>query len=109
MRSRGYGANDARDRERAGDTLEPQINMRKLDPASGRPIDDKRVQGEWTQGEERAVGDWRAEMMTLPLVAPVRELQAGKATYPVERGVFSNLLNDRERELAYPSGDHRGD
>jgi hypothetical protein len=43
-------------------------------------------------------------MITLPLVAPVRELQAGKVTYPIERGVFANLLNDRERKLAKYSG-----
>jgi hypothetical protein len=109
VRSRGYGANDARNRERAGDTLEPQINMRKFNPATGQPIDDKRIRSEWAQGKERAVGDWRAEMMTLPLVAPVRELQAGKATYPIERGVFSNLLNERERELAYANADQGRD
>lgn len=31
--------------------------------------------------------------------------QGFKATYPIERGVFSSLLNKRERGLGYPDGD----
>ncbi len=45
VRSRGYGARDATDREQAGDTLEPQVNMRKFDPVTGGFIDDKRHDG----------------------------------------------------------------
>jgi hypothetical protein len=30
------------DRSRAGDKVEPQINMRKLNPITGEMIDDKR-------------------------------------------------------------------
>lgn len=100
VRSRGYGARDAADHSKAGNTLEPQINMRKFDPATGKVIDDKRVGGEWTDRADRQVGDWRAEMITLPLVSPVRELTAGKATYPIQRGVFAGLLNERERSEA---------
>jgi hypothetical protein len=91
---------DAADKNRAGDTLEPQLNMRKYDPATGRVIDDKRVNGTWMEAKDRQAGDWRAEMLTLPLVNPVRELRAGDATYPIERGVFSTLLNPTERKAA---------
>jgi hypothetical protein len=105
VRSRGYGMRDAKDQDKAGNTLEPQINMRKFNPATGEAIDDKRIGGDWMQGAERAVGDWRAEMITLPLVGPVRELQAGKATYPIERAWSSRLLNERERTLAGYSED----
>jgi hypothetical protein len=105
VRSRGYGARDAADFTRAGNTLEPQINMRKFNPATGEVIDDKRLNGEWTERADRQVGDWRAEMITLPLVSPVRELTAGKATYPIQRGVFAGLLNERERNAAgYKAG-----
>jgi hypothetical protein len=74
--------------------------MRKFDLATGEPIDDKRIGGDWVDGAERVVGDWRAEIITLPLVRSVRELQAGKATYPIERAWSSKLLNERERALA---------
>jgi hypothetical protein len=97
-RSRGYGGRDASDRTRAGDTLEPQINMRKFDPVTGGMIDDKRVNGEVLLATQRRPGHWRAEMVTLPLVAAVRELQAGEATYPVEHSPFAALLSDEERE-----------
>ncbi len=98
VRSRGYGVRDASDRERAGDTLEPQVNMRKFDPATGEIIDDKRVNGELMDRSQRRSGHWRAEMITLPLVAAVRELQAGEATYPVEHSPFATLLNAEERQ-----------
>jgi hypothetical protein len=97
IRSRGYGANDAGDRGQAGNTLEPQINMRKYDPVTGQPINDKRLNGELVDKRDRQVGDWRAEMVTLPLVAPVRELQAGEATYPVAHSPFARDMNRDER------------
>jgi hypothetical protein len=97
-RSRGYGNADATDRTRAGDKLEPQINMRKFDPASGEGIDDKRVGGEVSRSAERKKGHWRAEMVTLPLMTAVRELQAGEATFPVMHSPFAALLSDEERE-----------
>lgn len=100
VRSRGYGGRDASDRGRAGDTLEPQVNMRKFDPATGQLIDDKRVNGELMGRLDRRLGNWRAEMVTLPLVAAVRELQAGEATYPVEHSPFAALLSPEEREVA---------
>ncbi len=100
VRSRGYGGRDASDREQAGDTLEPQVNMRKFDPATGQIIDDKRVNGELMERSERRPGHWRAEMITLPLVAAVRELQSGEATYPVQHSPFAALLSDEERERA---------
>lgn len=94
-RSRGYGANDAANRERAGDTLEPQVNMRKFDAATGAPIDDKEL-----PSSERAAGDWRAVMVTLPLIAPVRELQTGDSTLPKRTSPYSELMNDEERAVA---------
>ena len=99
-RSRGYGERDASNPERAGDTLEPQVNMRKFDPSTGEMIDDKRINGELVDRRERRPGNWRAEMVTLPLVAPVRELQAGDATYPVEHSPFATLLSEEERRSA---------
>jgi hypothetical protein len=36
-------------------------------------------------------------MVTLPLVAPVRELQAGEATYPVSRSPFAREMNKDEK------------
>jgi len=95
VRSRGYGKRDAADRERAGDTLEPQVNVRKFDATSGQPIDDKHL-----CASERAPGDWRVIMVTLPLVAPVRELQAGSTTFPTETSPYSEWMNDEERAVA---------
>jgi hypothetical protein len=100
IRSRGYGQRDATDPSRAGDTLEPQVNMRKFDPSTGREINDKRINGERVDRRDRRPGDWRAEMVTLPLVGPVRELQAGEVTYPVAHSPFAVLLSDEERERA---------
>jgi hypothetical protein len=94
-RSRGYGGNDAADRERAGDTLEPQVNMRKYDPLSGAPIDDKGM-----PASDRSAGHWRAVMVTLPLVAAVRELQPGDTTFPKETSPYSELMNEEERRVA---------
>ena len=96
--ARGYGERDASNPDRAGDTLEPQVNMRKFDPSTGQMIDDKRINGELAvPRRERRPGNWRAEMVTLPLVAPVRELQAGDDTYPVEHSPFAMLLSEEER------------
>lgn len=100
VRSRGYGGRDASDRQHAGDTLEPQVNMRKFDPSTGQIIDDKRVNGEFVDRRDRRPGHWRAEMVTLPLVTPVRELQAGDATYPVAHSPFATLLSMEERRSA---------
>jgi hypothetical protein len=100
VRSRGYGGNDARDRDEAGDTLEPQVNMRKFDPATGDVIDDKRINGHLMPWKDRKAGDWRAEMVTLPLVVSVRELQAGEATYPVPHSPFATLMDSDERKRA---------
>ncbi len=105
VRSRGYGSRDAADKSSAGDKLEPQINLRKFDPKTGKVILDKRVGGNWIDKADRQPGDWRAEMMTLPLVSPVRELQAGKATYPIQRAVYATLLNEQEREDAEYTGE----
>jgi hypothetical protein len=40
-------------------------------------IDDKRINGPLADRHKRRAGHWRAEMITLPLVNPVCELQAG--------------------------------
>lgn len=100
VRSRGYGGRDASDRERAGDTLEPQVNMRKFDPVTGRPIDDKRINGQLVDRQDRRAGHWRAEMITLPLVHAVREIQAGESTYPVRHSPFSDDMSPEERAAA---------
>jgi hypothetical protein len=100
VRSRGYGEHDAADRNRAGDTLEPQVNMRKYDPVTRDWIDDKRLNGEAMDRRDRRPGHWRAEMVTLPLVAPVRELQAGQFTYPNQRSPYAALLSSEERRAA---------
>lgn len=97
IRSRGYGDNDARDRGQAGDTLEPQVNMRKFDPATDEPINDKRVNGQPVHRNDRRAGNWRAEMVTLPLIAAVRELQSGEATYPVPHSPFAREMSRDER------------
>ena len=100
VRSRGYGKRDAKDRDKAGDTLEPQVNLRKYDDSTGEPIDDRRINGNRAGDEERQPGEWRAEMITLPLVGPVRELQPGQSTYPIDRSPFSDLMSDEERQRA---------
>ncbi len=97
IRSRGYGGNDARNRDQAGDTLEPQVNMRKFDRSTGKPINDKRINGKLVDRRDRVVGDWRAEMVTLPLVSPVRELQASEATYPVAHSPFAREMSRDEK------------
>jgi hypothetical protein len=100
VRSRGYGSRDAEDREKAGNKLEPQINMRKFDPTTGKLIDDKRVNGVNVPPAERKPGNWRAEMVTLPLVVPVRQLQAGRTTHPVPHSPFAKDLTPEEIEDA---------
>lgn len=95
VRSRGYGQKDALDRERAGNTLEPQVNMRKFDETTGEPIDDKRA-----QRDERRPGRWEAVMVTLPLVHPVRELEAGETTFPIQTSPYASLMNADERDAA---------
>ena len=100
IRSRGYGANDASDQSRAGNTLEPQVNMREFDPVTGHVIDDKRINGELAHRSDRRSGNWRAEMVTLPLVTAVRELQSGEATYPVPHSPFATLMDVDERRRA---------
>jgi len=103
VRSRGYGARDASDHNFAGDTLEPQINMRKFDPKTGQLIDDKRINGVLIDRSERRLGHWRAEMVTLPLVFPVRELQSGEASFPVQHSPFAKLMSAEEQALATAS------
>jgi hypothetical protein len=88
--SRGYGSRDATDRARAADNLEPQIHMEKYNPETGATFFDK------AEAIKRP-GHWRPYMITLPLVAPVRELQEGLATYPNERSAYAPLMNDEER------------
>jgi hypothetical protein len=95
-RSRGYGGRDASNRERAGDTLEPQVNMRKFDARTGEPIDDKKTRAK----PDRVPGNWQAVMVTLPLVSPVRELRAGETTFPIEVSPYSALMNQEERAAA---------
>jgi hypothetical protein len=59
--------------------LAAEGHMRKFDPSTGREINDKRINGERVDRRDRRPGDWRAEMVTLPLVGPVRELQAARS------------------------------
>ena len=76
--------------------------MRKFDPDTGQIIDDKRLNGEVVDRRDRRPGLWRAEMVTLPLVTSVRELQAGQATYPIELSPFSALCHQRkEKQLVF--------
>ncbi|MFP2897994.1 hypothetical protein [Corallococcus sp. 4LFB] len=95
LSSRGYGARDASDRARAGDHLEPQVNMEKFDPRTGRLINDKS-----SEPAARQRGNWRAFMVTLPLVEPVRELEPGDTTFPIETSPYSELMTVEEREVA---------
>lgn len=94
-RSRGYGDRDATNRDKAGDTLEPQVNLIKVDPDTGSVINDKRL-----SDSDKRPGNWRSAMVTFPLVAPVRELQAGELTYPVEHSPFAELMSTEERNRA---------
>jgi hypothetical protein len=72
--------------------------MRKFDAVTGDMIDDKRdVNGARFERHERRPGYWRAEMIALPLVAAVRELQSGEATYPVQHSPFAALMSDEGR------------
>ena len=104
IRSRGYGGRDASDRTQSGDTLEPQISLKKYDLETGGWIDDRGANGKGGVQRERKPGNWRAETVTLPLVAAVRESRMGHATYPVEHSPFSDLMSMEEREEA---GYHR--
>lgn len=97
VRSRGYGDRDASDPARAGNTLEPQVNLRKFDAVTGKIIDDKVLNGEKVERKLRRPGNWRAEMVTLPLIAAVRELQAGETTLPIDRAVYSAWLSEDEK------------
>jgi len=76
------------------------VNMRKFDPSTGVEIDDKRINGELVLKSDRRPGNWRAEMITLPLVGPVRELQTADLTYPVPHSPYADLLSREEREHA---------
>jgi hypothetical protein len=67
--------------------------MEKYDPATGEVFFDK-------DDAQLRPGNWRAYMMTLPLLEPVRELQAGLASLPNERNVHRTLMTDAEEDLA---------
>lgn len=95
IQSRGYGARDAADRARAGDKLEPQIHLRKRDPATGAIVFDKHE-----PPEMQRPGRWEASALILPLVRPVRELKTGEQTLPKERSAYSGLLSDDEKAAA---------
>jgi hypothetical protein len=100
IQSRGYGARDATERARAGNTLEPQIYVRKIDPETGAVIFDKNA-----AAEEQQLGRWEASVLILPLVKPVRELRAAESTLPVELSPYSALLSREERDAAGYSED----
>jgi hypothetical protein len=89
MRSRGLGDADAADRAKAGDKLEPQINMQKFDPATGAAIVDRTTNG-----------NWAAVMITLPIVNPVQEVRAGDVAYPKQTSPFSSLMSEEENDRA---------
>jgi hypothetical protein len=74
--------------------------MRKFDPATGEPINDKRINGELVDKRDRRVGNWRSEMVTLPLTSAVRELQTGEATFPVKHSPFAREMDRDERKRA---------
>jgi hypothetical protein len=95
IQSRGYGARDSADRSRAGDSLEPQVHVRKISADSGEWIDDK------DQVRSRRVpGNWVAHSVVFPLVDPIREVRAAELAYPVELSPYSELMDDEERTTA---------
>ncbi|HEY5721502.1 MAG TPA: hypothetical protein VIT45_04185 [Allosphingosinicella sp.] len=95
IQSRGYGARDAAERARAGDKLEPQIQVRKRDLQTGQIIFDKNA-----PSEDQQPGQWEASALILPLLRPVRELKSGELTLPKERSAYSNQLTDEEKIAA---------
>lgn len=95
LQSRGYGKRDSADRARAGDSLEPQVYVRKVDPDTRLPINDATL-----ERDAQATGDWESSMVVFPLARPVRELRAGDSTMPVAASPFAREMTDEERRAA---------
>ncbi len=85
--TQGGGAGRARGGKDGGQWLEPTIYVEKYDPVTSEPITD-----------ERAVGSWRAFMITFPLREAMREIIPATVAYPVPTSPFDSYMQPEERQ-----------
>jgi len=91
MAGRGHhtedtGRDSRTDRARVGGRLDPQINVEKYNPKTGIAFDDRKL----ANGEKRprpdqknlTPGDWRAHLITFPLLKSIREIEIADAQLP---------------------------
>lgn len=72
--------------------MEPTIYVQKLDCKTGKPIDDR-----LEPNGKRRPGNWRAAMITFPLLESVRELRPGDVAYPNDHCVYQHQMNEEEK------------
>lgn len=83
-------AKGRRDAESLSVHMEPTVYVEKYDPTTGEVIYDS------GDSNERP-GNWRAFMITFPLVDPVREIQAAEIALPNENCVYDYQMTAGER------------
>jgi hypothetical protein len=91
VKGRGRGQRDAQDPALNQGVLEPSIGLQKRDPATGAPIDNPHIPGEWV-----------AASITLPLRKPCLMSQNGHArrvSLPGRLCVYEKRMTKRERVL----------
>jgi hypothetical protein len=91
VKGRGRGRRDAQDPALNRGVLEPSIGLQKRDPATGAPIDNPDIPGEWV-----------AASITLPLRKPCligQNAAAGRVSLPGRHCVYERRMTKRERAL----------
>lgn len=90
--ARGGAPGRAKGKRDTQQHMEPTIYVEKYDPATGKSIEDKGM----PEGQQKS-GDWRAFMVTFPLLEPIRELQAAEIALPIQRSTYNYLLTEGEK------------
>lgn len=85
--AQGGAQGRARGKRDSSQHMEPTVYVEKFDPTTGEiiPKDDKRP------------GNWRAFMVTFPLMEPVRELESARVAYPKETCAYNDWMEPEEQ------------
>lgn len=90
--AQGGAAGRAMGKKDSAQHMEPTIYVEKFDATSGSVIDDRLL-----QKEQQQEGNWRAFMVTFPVIEPVRETRAADVAYPVSHSPYDGWMEDDER------------
>jgi hypothetical protein len=90
--ARGGAPGRAKGKRDVEQHIEPTIYVEKFDPETGEPINDK-------GSLELKPGGWRTFMVTFPLMAPVRELQAAEIALPKKLCTYNYLMTPHEQAI----------